>query len=394
MNEVQQIRLLKGRSGPTFGRHPWVFSNALGRPDLPVADGTSVEVLSDRDEFLGYGIYNSKSDIRVRIYSWNQEREIDKKLWFEKIERAIQLRKKVLKLQESTTACRLIFSEGDEISGLVVDQFGDYLVVQITSLAVFKWKAEILEALVEFTQAKGIYLRAEKNILKAEGVAAEDEIIFGSIPDEPIEICENGIFYRIDLKQGQKTGFYADQRENRKHLTTLASGRRVLDLCTYTGSFALHLSKAGASEVVGVDSSGWAIEIAKENAKRNACENISFVESDIFDFCSSEQSQFDLIVLDPPRFAPSRGAREKALRSYFKINSEALRLLRPGGIFVSFSCSHQIGRSDFNSTLASVFRRAGRDAQILYQGGQPGDHPILTACPETQYLKSLVCLVH
>jgi 23S rRNA (cytosine1962-C5)-methyltransferase len=391
---MTSVVLRKGRSGPTFGRHPWVFSNTIDRIEGAVADGEAVKVCGDRGDFLGYGIFNSKSDIRVRMYSWQEEEPISPALWFKKIKTAVEMRRSFLKLDAVTNVNRIIFSEGDGLSGLTVDRFGDFLVAQITSLAIFKHQAEIIRALVEFAHPKGIYLRAEKNILKAEGVEANDGVIYGEIPDAPVEVFENGIRYFVNLKEGQKTGFYADQRDHRLLLGRYAKDMRVLDLCTYTGSFALHALHSGAKEVVAVDSSQPAIEMARANAELNNLTGIDFRTDDVFEFVASEKSMFDVIVLDPPRFAPSKGSREKALRAYFKLNFEALRLLKAGGVFLTFSCSHQINRNDFNSTIVSVFRRSARDCQILYQGSQAPDHPILGACPETQYLKSLLCLAN
>jgi 23S rRNA (cytosine1962-C5)-methyltransferase len=383
----------KGRAGPSFGRHPWLFSNAIEKVGGVVEAGSEVEVLGDRGDFLGYGILNPKSDIRVRIYSWDKAKPLTKDFWFDRIKSAVELRTQVLKVQDSASVARLIFSEGDGLSGLVVDRFADYLVLQITSLAMFQRKNVVVEALQEFCRPKGIFFRAEKNILKAEGVEAEDEILFGDIPSSPIEVLENGIRFAVDLRMGQKTGFYADQRENRLLARSFAKNRRALDLFCYTGGFGLNLSVAGAKEVVCVDSSETAISTAKANADLNSAKNIHFECADALEFLSQQKQNFDLIVLDPPRFAPSRGSREKALRTYFKTNLEALRILSRGGIFVSFSCSHQIGRQDFNSMLSSVFRKAGRSARILYQGSQGPDHPISASCPETEYLKAVFCWV-
>ncbi|MDB5038944.1 MAG: class SAM-dependent rRNA methyltransferase [Bacteriovoracaceae bacterium] len=390
--DAAKIFLKKGRAGPTYGRHPWVFSNYIERVEGAPQDGADVAVYGDRGDFLAWGIFNSKSDIRARLYSWTEKEVLSKEFIFEKIREAIELRRKVLKFDQADGAVRLIFSEGDGLSGLVVDKYGDYLVVQITSLALFKREFQVIEALVEYARPKGIFFRAEKNILKAEGVAADDGVLWGKIPDEPIEVVENGIKFKVDLRGGQKTGFYTDQRENRMLARNLCEGRRVLDLCTYTGGFALGLAKFGAKEVVGVDASEEAITIAKENAELNGIENISFECKDAFEFLQNETSQFDMIILDPPKFAPSKGSRDKALRAYFRLNLEAIRVLAPKGIFISCSCSHQIGRLDFNSVVASVFKKVGRSGKILFQGSQSPDHPISITCPETQYLKSIFCL--
>lgn len=394
MNSVPQIHLKKGKAGSAIGRHPWLMSQAIDHIDGAPAPGDEIEV-RDEKGFLAWGLWNPKSHIRARLYSWKESERITPDLWRKLLVRAIELRYDILKLRTEKTVCRLVFSEGDGLSGLIVDQYDQWLVAQITSLGLARRREEIMQILAELTRAKGIYLRGDSPVLKQEGLEIQNECVMGLVPTNPVEVVENGVRFLVDLEMGQKTGFYSDQRENRKKISAYASGVRVLDLCTYTGAFALNLAKLGATEIVAVDSSEAAIERAKANSKLNDFTQINFLCADVFDFLHSEASgkKFDLIVLDPPRFAPSKGDRERALKSYFKLNEAALKLLCPNGIFLTCSCSHQIGRDDFTNMFRSVVRRSQRVAQILDQGSQGPDHPVSSACPETMYLKSIISRV-
>ena len=388
---IAKVYLKSRRCGPALGRHPWVFSDVIEKIDGEPEDGDEVKVFGE-GKFIGTGFYNSKSHIRVRLYAW-EDRSLDETFFAEKILAATDLRKE-LNLMNADSAYRLIFSEGDALSGLVADKIGDYLVLQITSLALYQRRAMIAKILENRIRPKGIFLKAEKNISTSEGLIVEDEILFGEVPETPVEILENGIRFEVSLRLGQKTGFYCDQRENRKAAAAFVKNKKVLDLYTYTGAFALHFAKAGASEVIGVDSSRGAIEQAKKNAQLNKFKNVDFQVSDAFEWLKENSNEkFDLIVLDPPRFAPSRGAKEKALRTYFKINEEAMKAVSPGGYLVTCSCSGQISREDFAFMIAGVARRAKRSVQVLEQRGQAADHPVMTACPETDYLKAFICRV-
>jgi 23S rRNA (cytosine1962-C5)-methyltransferase len=391
MSNFPQIYLKSRHCGPALGRHPWVFSDVIEKVEGSPKDGDEVQVFGE-GKFIAKGFFNSKSQIRVRLYSW-EDRPLDENFFAEKIKTAIELRRE-LGLMKDKSAYRVLFSEGDGLSGITADRYADFLVLQITSLALYQRRQMFAKILMGLTEPTAIFLKAEKNISTAEGLTIEDEALFGKLPEAPIEILENGVRFEVDLRAGQKTGFYCDQRDNRNAAAAFAKNRRVLDLCTYTGSFALELAKAGAKEVVGVDSSGGAIEQAKRNAELNKLKNVRFEKEDVFDWLKANPAEkFDLVVLDPPRFAPSRGAKEKALRTYFKLNEEALKAVASGGIFVTCSCSGQISREDFASMIAGVARRAKRSVQVLEQRGQAADHPVLTSCPETDYLKCFICKV-
>ncbi|MBN8553910.1 MAG: class I SAM-dependent rRNA methyltransferase [Deltaproteobacteria bacterium] len=391
MSTPAKIYLKSRHCGPALGRHPWVFSDVIEKIDGEPKDGDEVKVFGE-GKFIATGFFNSKSQIRIRLLAW-EDRSLDESFFAEKIKAAYELRKQI-GLVKADAAYRFIYSEGDGLSGLVADRFGDYLVLQITSLALYERRHMIAKILEKIAEPKGIFLKAEKNISTAEGLSSEDEILFGKVPEAAVEVAENDIRFEVNFLHGQKTGFYCDQRDNRKAAAALVKGKKVLDLYSYTGAFAMNFAKAGAKEIIAVDSSKGAIEQAQKNAKLNGISNIDFQVNDAFDWLKENaDKKFDLIVLDPPRFAPSRGAKEKALRTYFKINEEALKAISPGGYLVTCSCSGQISREDFAFMLAGVARRSKRFVQVLEQRGQAADHPVLTACPETDYLKTFICRV-
>ncbi len=393
--KLPSLFLKRGSAGPTWGRHPWIFSQALQTPSGKTLDGSEVAVYDDKKVFLGYGIFNSKSNIRVRMYSFSETNRLTEKFFGEKINAAIELRDKILRLTPESPR-RLIFSESDNLSGLTVDQFGNSLAVQFTSLALWMRRDSILKQLQSaLPSIKSILLRSSQAMEKLEGFVQADEWVLGNAPDQLI-IQENAVRYELDLERGHKTGFYIDQRDNRALARHFAKGAEVLDLCCYTGGFALNIAAAGAKMVTGVDSSDKAIQSAKRNAELNGLtDNCEFVEADIYDFLETQDAaSFDLIVLDPPRLAPNRAAKDRAIRSYFRMNEEALKRLRPGGIFISCSCSGAISPQDFASLLQSVARRLKRDMQFLDQRGPGADHPVFASCPETQYLKCFVSRVH
>jgi 23S rRNA (cytosine1962-C5)-methyltransferase len=265
------------------------------------------------------------------------------------------------------------------------------VVCQINSRSLFERREFIFEVLKNKLNPLSIYLKKDPHISKIEGLDFENNVIWGTVA-ETVVIRENGLEFEIDLRSGQKTGFYTDQALNRNAVAAWAKNAKALDLCCYTGGFALHMARAGA-DVTAVDSSEDAIVRAKRNAERNQL-NLNFVEQDIFDWMKEYKGEkFDLVVLDPPRLAPSRASKPRALKTYFRMNEEALKLVKDGGLFISCSCSGQISREEFFSVLASVARRSKRSLQVLFQWGQSPDHPVITACPETMYLKTFACKV-
>jgi 23S rRNA (cytosine1962-C5)-methyltransferase len=391
-----RVLLHPRRARPFYGRHPWVYAGAVAAVEGDPADGDEVEVHAHGGAFIARGLYNGQSRIRVRLYSWDPDRPLDRAFFHARLDQAIRLRRDTLRWTGPRRACRLVFSEGDGLSGLVVDQYDRWLVMQFTSLAMARRRELLAELLVELLQPEGIYLRTERGIGQLEGLELQDGPLWGRLPDDPVPIEENGLTFLVHLQEGQKTGFYLDQRENRRLVAGYAAGRRVLDGFCYTGGFGLHAAKAGASEVIGVDVSEPGLALARENAARNGLANVSFVHADVFDYLESAAGvgqRFGLIVLDPPKFARTQKAVEDALRGYRRLQTLALTLLEPDGLLATCCCSGLITMPMLEELAAQVAAASRRTVQILDRRGQSADHPVAVSCPETSYLKCLLMRV-
>jgi len=365
------------------------IAEVVGNPE----DGDEVELVSSAGNFIARGLFNSRSKIRVRLYSWDVDRPLDEAFFRERFAAAIRLRRDVLGLDVPGGACRLVFSEGDRLSGLTVDRYDRWLAVQFTSLGLALRREMLATLLAELTGVNGIYLRTERGVGKLEGVELHDGPLWGTPPDEPITVEDAGLRFRVNLAEGQKTGFYLDQRGNRLAVARYARGRSVLDAFCYTGGFGLHAANAGAASVLGVDSSGPAIALAQENAELNRLAGMEFTRADVFDQLSEMTAagrKFDLVVLDPPKFARDRHAVPEALRGYRRLQSLALRLLSPDGVLVVCCCSGLITMEMLDDLLAQVAVEERRDLQILERRGQAEDHPVAVTCPESSYLKCLI----
>jgi len=384
------------KTGSIRRRHPWVLDKSVITPTIAPADGDPVDLVTAEGHFLARGIYNSNSRIRVRLYTWNADEELADEWWLARLKAAVDLRRR-LGMLDPQTACRLVFSEADGLSGLIVDRYADCLVVQITALAMQQRLDLIVEFLRETLSPRAIVLRVDRHISKAEGIEAREELLAGELPAEPVVIVEHGIEYEVDLEAGQKTGAYLDQQENHAAAARYVHGGRVLDVCTYHGGFALAAARlGGAREVIGIDSSAKAVEAAAHHAERNGLANVRFEEGQCFDKLQEYRDageQFDTVILDPPRFAGSRREIDKALRAYHRLNRLAVDLLPPGGMLVTCSCSGHVVREDFQFMLAGVAQKTGREIQVLECRGAAGDHPVSLTCPESEYLKCFVCRV-
>jgi 23S rRNA (cytosine1962-C5)-methyltransferase len=293
-------------------------------------------------------------------------------------------------------ACRLVFSEGDGLSGLTVDRYDRWLVMQFTSLGLAQQREMLVDLLMELTGAEGVYLRTERGIGQLEGLELHDGPLRGNLPSEPIRIDEEGIGFLVNLAEGQKTGFYLDQRDNRLAVARLAGGRRVLDAFCYSGGFGLHAARAGAMEVVGVDQSEPALRLAQQNARLNGLSQAAFVRADVFDhlgLLAGQDERFGLIVLDPPKFARARHAVEEALRGYRRLQTLALRMLERDGFLVTCCCSGLITMGMLEELLAQLAAEEKREIQILERRGPSPDHPVSVSCLESHYLKCLVTRV-
>jgi 23S rRNA (cytosine1962-C5)-methyltransferase len=384
------------RAQPFFGRHPWVFAGAIAGVEGEPADGAEVELVSHTGKSVARGLFNSQSKIRVRLYSWDPDQPVDLDLFRERIDSAIRLRRDLLGLVQPGGACRLVFSESDGLSGLTVDRYDRWLAMQFTSLALAQRREALAAILQELTGADGIVLRTERGIGKLEGVELRDGLLLGDAPPAPVIIDEARLLFQVDLLEGQKTGFYLDQRVNRQTAARYAAGRSVLDAFCYTGGFGLHAARAGAASVECVDSSAAALELARGNARRNGLESVSFVQDDVFEHLTaraSEGAKYGMIVLDPPKFARARHSIPDALNGYRRLQSLSLKLLERDGILVVCCCSGLITSEMLEDVLAQVATSEKREVQILERGSQSADHPVSISCRESQYLKCLIARV-
>ncbi len=392
--DLPNIIIKPRRALPFFSRHPWVFAGAIGKYAKKLEVGTEVLVVSNEGKPIARGLFNPASQIKIRLYSWDVNRPLDKEFWKERMESAIALRRSIFSDDASFNACRLIFSEADDLSGLTVDRFGDWLAVQFTSAAMAKRSEEICDLLEELLQPKGIWLRTEKGMSAAEGMNLSDRLLRGESPPRPLFIEENGLSYGVDLCEGQKTGFYYDQRDNRLAAARYLQGD-VLDVCCYTGGFSLNALKHGRTKhVTGVDSSAASLKIAEQNAVLNDLSiHCKFEHCDALKYLDACETKYDGIILDPPKFARSRGGIQRAAKAYLKWNIAAINLLNPGSTLVTCSCSGLISREDFEEIIAKAAIESNRKLRILESRGQASDHPVATTCPENAYLKCLICAV-
>jgi 23S rRNA (cytosine1962-C5)-methyltransferase len=373
-----------------------VLDSAIARVDGDPADGDIVDLLNDKGKFIARGVFNSRSRIRVRLYTWDADTPLDDAFWRRRIGAAIELRSH-LGYDDPAGAARLIFSEGDGLSGLIVDRYADYLAIQVTAQAIAVRLPAIVPMLVDLLNPKGIMIRTERGVSRTEGIELRDGPYWGTPPEGPLLIVDNGLRYEVDLAEGQKTGFYLDQRENRVAAARYFRDRRVLDMFCYSGGFAMAAAAfGGAREVLGVDTSQRAVMLAWANVQRNGVQNVRFQEGDGFETLESllaAGERFGGVILDPPKFARSRSAVDEALRAYHWLNRLGVSLLEPGGILVTCSCSGHVSREDFLYMLVGVAQQTGREIQILEQRGASPDHPISAACLEGEYLKCFICRV-
>ena len=391
-----RVVLQPRRARPFHGQHPWVYPGAIARIEGEPKDGAVVDLISHGNHFIARGLYNSQSKLRVRLYSWNADQDLDAAFFSSRLADAIRLRQDILGLGGPGRGCRLVFSEADGLSGLIVEQYDRWLVMQITSLGLAQRLDLLADALEKFLEPEGIFLRTERGIGQLEGLDLQDRLLRGAIPAEPITIEEHGVRFLVNLAEGQKTGFYLDQRENRQAVARLARGRRMLDAFCYTGGFGLHAARAGAASVLGIDVSEPALHLARANAQRNGLDNLTFEKADVFaklDALVNAGETFGLVVLDPPKFARSGNAIEEALRGYRRLQTLALRLLERDGILVMCCCSGLITRDMLLELLAQLAAEVKRPVQILESRGPSADHPVAVTCPESDYLKCLICRV-
>jgi len=390
MNILPKIMLKKGKEKPLLRGHPWVFSGAVGEIEGDVSPGDQGEVYSAEDQFLGIGHLNPHSQIILRLLTQKKE-EIGYDFFKERILRAAGLREKWA--GGKANAFRMINGEGDFLPGLVVDRYGDILVLQCLTAGMDRLKDLIVEILVKHFHPQSIYERSDVRSRREEGLEETKGLLYGKEVLHPVEIEEYSCHFRVDIEGGQKTGFYLDQRENRLFLRELSHGKKVLDCFSYTGAFSIHSGCGGAEQITLIESSGEALNMAKEHFVLNGLNKVPFqlVRGDAFEVLRDLEPRYDLIILDPPPFAKKKGQLQGASRGYKDLNLQAFRLLRQGGLLFTFSCSHHMSWDLFQKIVFAAAVDAGKKVQILAKRGHPIDHPFSLSHPEGEYLKGFLC---
>ncbi len=380
------IQLKPGKEKRVYTLHPWIFKSDIDKELNGSTAGDIVDIISSKGKFLARGYYNPNSQIALRIMTYNEEEAVDRDLIFRRIHEAVEYRRTFADLK----SCRLVFAESDRLPALIVDAFDDVLVLQCLALGMERFKKDIVDALVEEMHPRGIWERNDVPVRKLEGLEMCTGLLYGEVPDR-VQMCENGVRFWVDVKEGQKTGFFLDQKENRAAIAPFVKDQKVLDCFTHTGSFALHAGHYGAAEVTGVDISEFACECAAENAALNHLEDrVHFVAANAFDLLSEQSrkgEKYDVIILDPPAFTKSRNAVDSALRGYKEINLRAMKMIREGGYLITCSCSQHVLPEMFRTMVLD----AAKDAKVLLRQvefrTQGKDHPILPYARETEYLK-------
>lgn len=402
MSEYPRIILHAQRDVSVRRRHPWLFSGAIARVEGKPEPGALVAVHSFDGAFLAWGHYSAASQIRARLFAWGDADFVPEmpEFWRARLERAIAARQPLL-ADGTTTACRLVNAESDHIPGLVVDRYGNVVVVQYLSAGTDARRELFNELLVELLHPATLYERSDVDVREKERLTPREGLLYGEEPPDVVEILENGLRFGVDVRHGHKTGFYLDQRDNRALVRDAVAQRNaptVLNTFSYTGGFAVYALAGGASAVTNVDTSAEALRMGQENLARNGCAaaNVEDIEGDAFTVLRELHSQkrtFNIVILDPPKFAFTQGDVQRAARGYKDINMQALRLLNPGGLLFTFSCSGAISADLFQKIVFGAALDVKRDAQIVGRMTQSSDHPVALTFPEGEYLKGLICRI-
>lgn len=437
--DFASIRLRAGREKSLLRRHPWVFSGAIERVDGQPTDGDTVRILTAKGEFLAWGAFSPRSNIRARVWSWHPDDIIGEEFLYTRLQAAIAARRVFFPARHSE-ALRLVHAESDGLPGLVVDQYSQWLSLQALSSGPERWLPQLVHLLQELTGLQNVYERSDVDVRRLEGLPERTGVLAGEAPPARLRIHENGVGLWVDLISGHKTGFYLDQRRNRLRLRSLAAGRRVLDCFCYSGGFSLNALAGGAATLTLVDASAEALELARANlelvtpklglcpassdvkqtvsshlapddveqtvslhpapddveqtvSSRPTHTPIEYLQGDVFQQLRQMRDRarsFDLIILDPPKFAPTTAQVERAARGYKDINLLAFKLLAPGGLLVTFSCSGGVSSELFQKIVAGAALDASVEAQIIERLSQDNDHPVALNFPEGEYLKGLV----
>lgn len=393
-----RVEIREEREKSVLGRHPWIFSGAISHVDGSPGLGETVEVISSKGEPLGKGAFSPSSQIRVRLWSSDPECVIDRQFFDQRIKEALGLRAALPSLSSSTNAFRLVNGESDRLPGLIVDRYADFLVCQFLSAGPEYFRDVIVSLLSELYPCSGIYERSDADVREKEGLSPRKGVLFGADPPELIEITEGPCRFLVDIKTGQKTGFFLDQRENRQRLAAYCNGAEMLNCFSYSGAFAARALKAGASHVLNLDDSASALELCARNMELNGIpqerwENLQGNAFKILRQFREQERRFDIIVLDPPRFVDAKSHLMRAARGYKDINLLAFGLLRPGGYLFTFSCSGLLATDLFGKIVSDAALDTKRHARIVERLFQAPDHPVGLNFPEGAYLKGLVLSV-
>jgi len=394
---MKAVVLKRGREKSLMRRHPWIFSGAIARVEGKPRRGETVDILAAEGAVLARGSYSPASQITVRVWTFDPQEDVSPEFFHGRLERAIDSRR-ALVADEGPHGVRLVNAESDNLPGIIVDLYADFIAVQFLTAGAEYWKGAVVEALSRLASVTGIYERSDADVREKEDLPKLAGVLAGREPPDLVEIREGPCRYLVDLKRGHKTGFYLDQRENRGMMGEFARGADVLNCFSYTGGFGIAALHAGAARVTNVDSSASALELARKNAELNGLDasSLEHVEGDAFTIMRRWRDAgrvFDLIVLDPPKFAQSQSQLMRASRAYKDINLLAFKLLAPGGTLFTFSCSGLVSAELFQKIVADAALDAGREAQIVRRLAQAGDHPTLLSFPEGAYLKGLICKV-
>jgi len=389
--------LKPGRDRSILFHHPWIFSGAIHEVTGNPQPGDTVVVRAADGKPLGRAAYSPTSKIQARMWTWNPEEKVDEAFLRGRLQAALGLRQ-VMVAADETNAVRLVHGESDGLPGLIVDRYADLLVMQCLSSGADRWRDTLVNLLAEMTGASAIFERSDVEVRRLEGLPEREGPLLGAAPAGSIEIMENGLRFSVDPVHGQKTGFYIDQRRNRKRLRDLCAGRDVLNCFCYTGAFSVYALSGGARSVLSIDTSGEALSAARDNVARNGLDRdgVEWLEADVFQALRAFRDQartYDLIILDPPKFAPTAAQVERAARGYKDINLLAFKLLRPGGLLFTFSCSGGISADLFQKIISGAALDADADAEIVEHLAQGPDHPVALNFPEGAYLKGLVCYI-
>ncbi|MFH0880846.1 MAG: class I SAM-dependent rRNA methyltransferase [Lentisphaerota bacterium] len=390
---MKKLRLKRGQERRISQGCLWVFANQVDNPLRDYRPGELVRITDRSGELIGVGYVNPHSLIAARLLT-HEDREIDSEFFMQRIQQAHHLRQKVLPEEE---AVREVYSESDGLPGLIVDRYRDILVVQITTAGMERLKEQVVSSLADFYRPRAIFERSDASVRKLEGLGDSTGTLYGKLPPEPIWVIYSSLLVPADVHRGQKTGLYLDQRINLQFIEEICKGARVLDAFSYTGVWGLKAARMGAAEVVMLDESEWALELALAAARRDRLKNrCATIRGDAFDVLkemAKRKESYDVVILDPPSFIRSKQHYQQGYKGYFDLNQKALAILKEGGFLVSCSCSHHMDQASFEQMLQKVMLANGRQSRILFRGGQGPDHPILPHMPETEYLHCMVLQV-